>query len=234
MSENLLAPILEYQMTPLEAKAYKIGLLWEKLATKEFPNYSIMRFRRDGDPRKSALFKYAYKLARETDGVVPDREYRLYITAQLQVLKGIRKDEIHPLIVPNCLVGRKAWHRWRMWKSRWDKQMSKAQNSEDIDVNDTFSRIEAELKKTRKFLDKQLPESWTCENIEYSYKNKDMLRWVALGRVSPFYVLLSKCLSEVLGHKDREGEFGVDLSVYKRSLTPSVEKAFKEIFPEDS
>ena len=62
-----LDAIVEHNMTPIEAKAVKIGIIWMKLSKEVFPNYNHMRVKK-GDPRKSALFRYCYKLIKETKG----------------------------------------------------------------------------------------------------------------------------------------------------------------------
>ena len=108
-----LEAILHYQMPPLEAKAYKLALLWQDATAKEYPEYNHIRLRKKGDPRKSLLFKYCYKLARETQGLIPDEQYPLYILAQLHILKHIATDNLHARIGPEILCGEKAWWRWK-------------------------------------------------------------------------------------------------------------------------
>ncbi len=72
-----LEPVFEWNMTQLEAKAFKLALMWDKLSKQELPNYKHAKFKKKGDPRKSMLFKYCYKLAKETNGLMEDYEYRL-------------------------------------------------------------------------------------------------------------------------------------------------------------
>ena len=105
---NPLDKIIEYNMTPMEAKAYKIALLWRVLFRKEFPNERLAK-EKLGDPRKSFVFKHCYKLANETQGSIDDKDYKLYILAQLQVMKNITDGKIHAMISPEILSGPKSW-----------------------------------------------------------------------------------------------------------------------------
>ena len=115
---NPLERILKYDMSPEEAKAYKLCLLWDSICQKEMPNYKFSKSKASGDPRKSLLFRYCYKLLKETKGLIGDKDYRLYITAQIHVLCSITDGEVHALISPQCLTGDKAWRRWKLWKER--------------------------------------------------------------------------------------------------------------------
>ena len=54
-----LEDILNYEMTPEEAKAFKLALLWEELCQQEFPDERRVSLKK-GDPRKSTLFRYCY------------------------------------------------------------------------------------------------------------------------------------------------------------------------------
>ena len=55
-------PIIEYQMSAEEAIAYKMALLWCKLASDQFPDKKIICLRKKGDPRKSFTFKVCYSM----------------------------------------------------------------------------------------------------------------------------------------------------------------------------
>ena len=56
-------------MTPEEELACKIVLIWNEKTRTIFPNYSHPKIK-VGDPRKSLIFKIAYKLCRETAGLL--------------------------------------------------------------------------------------------------------------------------------------------------------------------
>ena len=49
-----LEAIIDYEMDRLEAKAYKLLLLWLDKSRKMFPNYAHAKMKK-GDPRKSLI-----------------------------------------------------------------------------------------------------------------------------------------------------------------------------------
>ncbi len=220
MSDEL-EPILEWNMPPLEAKAYKVCLLWLEISRKAFPNYKHSnRLPKKGDPRKCNLFKFAYKLVREVQGLLSDTDYRLYIKAQMDMLKAINIGNTHPLIDVRCLCGDKAWVRWKMWKRKYDRIKT---NSSEIDLDSfTSKEICQALEKTKKFLISRLGENYKEDDIKNS--TKDLERWVSLGKVSPFYVMLSSWALKY--YKSDQ----IDLTLHKKSLTQEIKDCFDEIF----
>jgi len=203
-------PIFEYKMNELEATAYKIGLLWLELSRKYFPDYKhTSKFPKKADPRKTSLFKYCYKLARETKGILKFSDYSLYIKAQLQILKHIQLGNTHPLIEPGILVGDKAWIRWKIWKKKYDA-MQKRQTLEDVDLDKVpIDKIKKELKNTKEFLSIKF-SSYPTEK-EMIMLATDMERWIALGKVSPFYALMSPWIKKYCKIK-------TDLSLFESSI----------------
>lgn len=227
--DDFLQLILDYNMTPLEAKAYKIALLWEALCRKKFPDYSIMKLKKKGDPRKSHLFKYCYKLVRETLNIIDDKEYKLYLTAQLEVLKNLKYNDSHVLIEPNCIVGEKAWKRWKLWKRRYDKQMKKI-NSEEIVTPE--NRINDMLILTHHFLTKRFGKTYEYKDIKESIETKMMPKWVIFSKVTPYYIILSPYIKKYI--TEENGKFidiiSNDIDIYKNSITENVEEQFKKLF----
>jgi hypothetical protein len=225
---ELLEPIIEYQMSDLEAKAYKVGLLWLGLTRKHFPEYKHSGgYPKKGDPRKSSLFKWCYKLVRETQGLIPDNEYVLYIKAQLDVLKAIDMGAgRHPRIEPQCLAGDKAWVRWKLWKRKYD-MIAKRSTKEDVGLDVTpFDMIVRDLRSTKAFLSGRFGGDPKEEQIMMAAR--DMERWVALGKVSPIYALLSPWVRRHCPH------LVVDLDLYKPSITAEVTNYFAELFPNET
>ena len=91
-NEMIQKTITQYKMDEIESRAYKVSLIWINRSRKIFPNYQHQRLK-NGDPRKSLLFKICYKLIRETQGGILDEEnYSLYVQAQLEVLKHIERN----------------------------------------------------------------------------------------------------------------------------------------------
>ncbi len=226
-----LEAIIEYDMDELQAKAYKIALLWEELTEKEFPNYQHIRLRRKGDPRKSLLFKYCLKLVRETQGIIPDSEYRLYVLAQLHILKNANSTNIYAHIDPGILCGPKAWKRWKVWKRLYEqKKKEYDQKTPVASSTASNSMIESELKRTRKFFFEKYNRDPSYSQIHQAMYDHTMIRWVTIDRVSPYYILLSPYVTRSLEGRELEEFFLFDLSVYRESITPEIEDVFHQVF----
>lgn len=215
---NDLELIIKYGMDDFEARAYKLILLYEDLCQREFPNELHTKISKNKDPRKTTIFKYCYKLIKETNGIFKEKDYYLYILAQLQILKLVKDGNIHALISPQILVGDKAWKRWKIWKRIYDKKMNRIKTSEDEGILSNENKIKIELKKTLQFLQKN---KCLCE-FEIYNKMKDIKRWMSTGQISPYYVVLSPILSKF--------DLNIDFSLYRPSITPNLENYFKKEF----
>ncbi len=217
-----LEPIITYQMDPLQASAYKIGLLWIFISKKKFPDYKHHTgYPKKGDPRKSLLFKHCYKLIRETQGLISFDEYNLYIKAQLDILKSIDVNGSHPLISPNCISGDKAWIRWKMWKRKYDKLNQNTTAAEAGVAIDPIHEIIVDLKRARAFLEGRLGEGYKEEQVMMAAR--DMTRWLSIGKLTPYYIILSPWAKKYVNP-------GIDLDLYKPGITPEVEKEFIKLF----
>lgn len=206
-----LDPIIRYSMDEMEAKAFKIALMWQEECSHQLKGEKFEKVLKGRDPRKSNLFKYCYKMAKETAGIVPDKDSRLYVRAQIQVLKAINDGKSHALIGPHCLVGEKAWKRWKVWKRIYEKRMGKSLTSEELGIKAKESKIISDLEGTFKFL----------EGKEYS--SSDLERWALNGEISPFYAVLSPLFKRLAGEV-------LDHTLYRASITPEVERFFRERF----
>jgi hypothetical protein len=215
-------------MDALQAKAFKLCLLWEKLVKKEFPGEHFSRLKDKGDPRKSTLFRYCYKLVRETNGLIPDKDYKLYIIAQLHVLKAQTDGKVHALIDPYVLVGDKAWRRWKVWKRHYEGQLSRVRTVNEINTIEKASVIAAELEKTYKFLEKEgvtnLPK------VIEVFSDGTLIRWITTGKISVYWAIMSPLLNQVLGGKTLEEVCLFDFNVYRPSITESVKEFFNKRF----
>jgi hypothetical protein len=226
-----LEDVLEYQMDDMQAKAFKLAILWEQLTEQEFPNYPHVKLRDKGDPRKSVLFRHCYRLVRQTNGIIPDEEYRLYILSQLHVIKCVATNLAR--IDPVILTGDKAWRRWRLWKRRWDLHRNYATSAIEIAVSAPLSQIRKELNESKKFLLKEFHGKIAASNIAGAVKDKSLVRWVNFESVSPYYVIISPFVAAAVHGVPLDDVFLFDVEVYQRSVTPDTEKLFKQIFPEE-
>ena len=219
-------------MTPLEAKAFKVSLLYKELSKEHFPDYKFGRSSGKGDPRKTLLFKYCHKLVSETNGLLEDKEYRLYIIAQFQCLKAIvDKNNIHSLIGPNCLAGPNAWRRWRKWKEIYEKNAT-AKKVEGImqerqKVDPIY--IKKQLAVTKKFLIETVGSIPNEEQIKLFTKEGLIRKWLAFRKISPYYVVLSGTIKNFLRNNPKE-DFGIDLDLYRNSCVDEIADYYKTIY----
>ncbi len=209
---------LDIPMDEIQTKAYQLCFVWLETTRKVFPNYKHYRMSKKGDPRKSLLFKYCYKLVKET--LISDEEFPLYIMAQLQILKAITNGVEHPLISPQCLVGDKAWRRWCLWKKRYDAK-SKAL---DISTSPTSLKVKEALEAAKAFLFKHFQGQPTFQQFQEAADNKNLLRWAADKRLSPYYLANSIWISKIFDYKLLPN---IDLELYKN---PEIAEIYGKTF----
>ena len=224
-----LEAIIEYGMDPMEATAYRLALHWLEMSRRIFPDYRHATLNR-GDPRKSLVFKICYKLARETQGVLQEAEYPLYVRAQLEVLRFIAKKSGNPLIDPNCLVGERAWKRWRLWKKRYDAVPSTPEGQDGRGLAAGALKAIDGLEKTKEFLVKALGGGLEEERYRQALLNNNIFRWASLGKISPYYLAMSPIMSRIMSQRDLE-RLNFQPDVYRECVNGAVVEAFNRMFP---
>lgn len=223
-----LDAIVDYEMDELEQTAYKLSLIWIDRSRSIFPEYSHTKIKQ-GDPRKSLAFKYCYKFLRERAGVIPVEEYPLYIRAQLDVLRHIAvNNKAHVLIDPICLVGDKAWVRWKLWKKKYDNISQKPLEASQVTHPGVAKALDG-LEKTKEFLTKTFGQDLSIEKYQESKTNNNFYRWVNLGKISPYYLAISPHIASVFSSEDLK-KMNFDVEVYKPCITEHVMHRFKELF----
>lgn len=222
MSEGL-EPILQYRMNEMEAKAFKISLMWEQITRRELPDYLHERIGRKGDPRKTALFKYCYKLVSETKNQIPDNQYKLYVLAQIQMMKVLSNGNMHALVTPAILVGEKAWVRWQIWKKKFDNHCKNRQQIEQEKENKLH--VFAAIRSSHEFLLEKLGKV-NDVTITQAVEDQRFMRWVNTEKVSPYYLLLCETTKRLYGDCSM---FNFDIDIYKSSITKEVEQEFEKI-----
>jgi len=200
--EHRLDSILRYNMTPDEASAYQLAILWSELVNKHFPSSKNIVLRSLGDPRKSILFKYCYKLYIESRGIINEDDFEPYMLAQITILKAHNCDNISP----QSLVGEKAWKRWQVWQSKYQKAEKKA---ETTIITASNTKIKADLDRSRAFLEKRIGE---ISKKSLSDNKDNVSKWLVLDKVSPLFVL---CFFEKTEFNDL---FGMNSDIYDGSL----------------
>lgn len=223
-----LDAILDFEMNELEAQAYKLTLLWVELSHKIFPNYKHGKLKA-GNPMKSAIFRQCHKLAREKQGILEEKDYKLYITAQLDILRKINLNNAHPMIDVGCLTSPQAWKRWKLWKKKYD-QSTQTVSEAGSDFKIANPKVIEILHRTKEFLFQQASGQPTLEIMEKWIAAKDFQRWINLGKISPYYLVLSPFAQKLCKIEEFE-KINFDPLHYKNSLTSDVEFLFKELFP---
>jgi hypothetical protein len=221
-----LDAIIDYEMDNLEAKAYKLLLIWLDKSRKMFPNYAHAKMK-GGDPRKSLIFRYCYTLVRKTQGILEESEYPLYVRAQLEILKHITRGNEHAMIDPNCLVGEKAWVRWKFWKKKYDERTKVIEDKVPLPANQI--KVAEALDRTREFLVQTFSGEVSLEKLQEAVVNKNFLRWVTLGKISPYYLALSPFVAKVLD-VDKAVK---NLDVYRQAITPEIRAYFAKTFSKE-
>lgn len=225
MTEYNLDPIFEFKMNEEETTAYKIGLLWIAITAKLFPDYRrVGGYPKRGDPRKSSLFRHCYTLRKKTKGIIEPKDYKHYILAQLQMLKAIQIGDLHPNIGPWCLIGDKAWTRWKVWKKKFEN-VEASQSVEKVGLDKAkLQDIINELIKTRKVIESKLG-SYNEET--FKFKAKEITRLLSLGLISGFYAAISPWFKKYC----QLGDF--DIKFYNDSVTHEVQEYFNKQYPEE-
>lgn len=223
-----LESILTWNMSDEEAKVYKLCMLWDKILDIELPGYFSNRLPKKSDPRKSLIFKYCYKLAKETHGLIPLDQYKLYILAQIQILKGQSNGQVHALIEPACLCGPKAWVRWEIWQKKYATQLKKLHN-ESADVKANTSDVEIDLTRTKAFFNSVLGQGYSKRDIETNIASKEIVKWIASKKISPYYLVMSPLIKKYF--KEIEDTFTIDVELLSKSITPKVIEIFENLFP---
>jgi len=221
--------IVKYKMNQDEISAYKLCIMWDSVCEKEIPKYQYTKSKQTGDPRKSLLFRYCYKLIKETRGLIDYKDYRLYVTAQIHVLTNISDGDVHALITPACLTGDKAWRRWKLWQRKYDK-VKKQQKIESDGGKSSFIQIQSALKRTKKFLFDKFEGHPSFEQIQAAVQEYLVVKWLTLGKITPYYVLLSPFIASAIDKKGFEEYFMFDLDIYKSSITDEVNNLFLKEF----
>lgn len=212
---SLLEPIIKFSMSPQESKAFKVALLWERLYQKEFPDFTPIRLRKRGDPRKSLLFRYCYKMVQETEGILKEKDYKNFIVAQFSIFKCLPNSQAR--IDPAILTGPRAWKRWKYWEYLCEKTKL---IPEDVIIKACPTTVITELKRTRRFLFDKFGGVPT-KSLYLSNRSK-VINWVNNDRISKYYAAMSPFFREI-------GE-DIDLGVYIQSVTPELEKFFRSEF----
>ena len=229
MDKEVQKVIVKYKMDETESLAYTVGLIWVEKSRKAFPDYKNAGMGR-GDPRKSYLFKLCYKLIRETKGLVKDDEFHLYIRAQIDILKNIKIGDGHPSVDAGCLIGDKAWRRWKLWKRRYDSLANMKTDAAPSKVSN--QKILDALRKSKTFLKAELGESPAMSEYVKAESDGALYRWINFGKISPYYVVMSPFVSKVV-REEMLSRLNFDVKLYESGVDEYAKTFFRKTFPNE-
>lgn len=218
--------VYEYKMDKNEEQAFRIAVTWDDLIKKLFPDRKITTLPKKGDPRKSTIFKYCWKLLRETRGLLSEDEYKLYISANLTIIK-LNNGRVDP----NVLCGDKAWVRWKVWKRWYDrKEAERNDTPPPPSVTSTDPKIVHDLDRTKRFLFEKCDGIPSVDKLKTIREQGSLKMWVMSNKISPFYLLLSPFISKLYDEQSLEEEMKIDLTLYREKVSEAVKKFFEYEF----
>jgi hypothetical protein len=227
----LLEKIQQYKMTDQETRAYKVCLIWMKLSRQIMPDYQHCSLPKSGDPRKSHLFRMAWKLLREMKGILADSEIALYIRAQLEILRGIKHlDGTHVMVDPICLCGEKAWVRWKVYKKKFESSYRDVSQKQDGSIRTSLVKIAADLDKTMSFFKQYYPDFPAKNDLVELFETGMLVRWASQKKISPYYIILSDLPQAIIDEVKKH----IDLDLYQSDITQEVVDEFRKRFPKES
>lgn len=225
MDSKRLQPILDYDLTEEEGKAFRLALIWEDLTRQMFPKEKGVARLPSGDPRKSTLFRFCWKLRRETRGLLKFEEYKLYMKANLTMIKV---KNLH--LSPNVLCGDSAWIRWRIWKRLYDKKLLEMAGDENKKLNvEVTPAVVKKLETTKRFLFEKCEGQPSIDKLRAFYDDKSLHLWAGT-RIAHLYLLLSPWVKEVAPIKMLEREMFFDAKVYEEQINENVKIYFRQEF----
>lgn len=237
MNESWKSVPIKYKMDALETEACRVCWLWIDGLKKYFPegrkvgmNIVPNCFFDKKDPRKTLLFKYCYKFVRESQNILTEEEIPLYIKAQFDILRHLDRSNISVEISPNCLVGEKAWKRWKLWKYKYDAITAKPSEIPEAVGPGAIKAING-FDKTKEFIVSKFGKTPSFE--QYQEKYEDIINWIKFGKISPYYIVVSPYIEKLVQSNDLKN-LNIDVNIYKPCITSEVIERFKEIFPYES
>lgn len=228
--QNAYNAIIEFKMTGHETDAYKLAIMYNeefRRVFKEKVDGQLVRrnvLPKKGDPRKSNLFRYCWKLLRETRGLLAKEDWRLYLRAQLSAIAG-KGGHVEPQII----VGDRAWWRWKVYKWLWEKKLS-AINCEapPPSATTTDPKIAKELVFTKKHLFEKCEGEPSSDKIAEFVKSGIVRFWIMQGKLSKYYVALSPWMNEFKCQIAKDCSF--DLKLVESKISDSLKEYFNHEF----
>lgn len=227
---NEYTAIFDWDMTSEEAEVYKIAVLYEKTFKKVYGDEADGATRRKnslpmrGDPRKSSLFRNCWRMRRETKGLLEPSEYQTYVTGNVTVMKVM-----NGRITPSVICGDKAWLRYKIWKRKMDAKKDEvaAEHEPSAAVN---PKLIQQIDRTKKFLFEKCGGDPSIEKMKVFVESGMFKFWVASGKVSTIYVVLSPYVSRLCDLDGLAKDCSFSRAVFEELCVGPIRRYFSEEF----
>lgn len=228
MPENYIQNIInKYKIIDAqEIRALNLYYYWMVYRKKIFPEMVHSKFNENKDPRNSLIFKYCYKLQRETSTTLQEKDYENYIKAQLIVLKYFSKKygtEIN--IDANVITGEKAWKRWKSFRARL--RITKNNSVNQYTSFPNLEKVNIEFNRTKDFLIENIIEI-NDENIEKNINN--IIVWFNFRKISPYFIVFNKKINSLFSIEDIRKIFRIDPILYQERFSDNIKEVYEKIF----
>jgi hypothetical protein len=219
--------IVKYKITDeQEKRALKLYYYWMTYRKKIFPDMLHGKFNENKDPRNSLIFKYCYKLQRETSTTLEEKDYENYIRAQLIVLKHFsKKYDTEISIDANVITGEKAWKRWKSFRARL--RITKNNSVNEYISFPSLEKVTIEFNKTKNFLLENMSEI-NEENIENNINN--IIIWFNFRKISPYFIVFNKKINSIYTIEDIKKIFKIDPLLYKERFSDIIKEVYENVF----
>lgn len=212
-----------------EKRALRLYYYWIINRKKIFPDIFHSKFDKSKDPRNFTIFKYCYKVQRETRNKLEEKDYENYIRAQLIILKSLSKKYNTPINVDiNCIAGEKAWKRWKLY--RFKLIQSKNDSVNNFISYPNINNLEFEFNRTNEFLVQNLGKI-NKENIEKNKQN--IIFWFFQRKINPYFLVFNVYINEVFVGEDFMKLFKIDVILYKQRTNDKIKELYRKVFKQE-
>ena len=226
---NKFDAIFQWNMNAMQAEVYKLALYYEetyrKICGQTTDGQSIRRncLPKRGDPRKSNVFRNCWRMKRETRGLLEEHEYKLYIFGNLTILM-LQKAHIEP----NSICGDKAWIRFKVYKRKYDVKMAElACKVPPPSASTTSPKVVCQIDSTKKFLFERCDGAPTFDKVKTFIENGIFKFWIATGKISEYYVILSPFVSKSVDVDKFAEQVPFSAALMRERLTTEIQEYFK-------
>ena len=115
--------------------------------------------------------------------------------------------------------------RWKFWKKKYDERTKIIEDKVPLPANQI--KVAEALDRTREFLVQTFSGEISLEKLQEAVVNKNFLRWITLGKISPYYLALSPLVAQAVPDLDKAVK---NLDVYRQALSPEIRAYFANKF----